>query len=471
MLSCFNESMTLNDLKDKKIAFLGLGIENLSLAKFFLTQRIEDIAFLERHKENIEERLVELNKIKKITVVSGVDYLADLNNYHVLFRSPGVPLHLEELKEAKESGVIVTSAIRLFFDWCPAPIIGVTGSKGKGTTATLIYEILKADDKKVFLGGNIGVAPFDFFKEVTPDGLVVLELSSFQLEDFERSPKYAVITNLFAEHLRAADPKNPNYHKSFDEYLQAKNNIIKYQTAKDFTVLNFSNQVTRQLTQETAAQIYYFSSLERVGRGAYIDQEQIKIKVPAGEFFLAGVGEVSLLGRHNWENICAAAITSYLAGASLNAISRVIKGFVGLPHHLEKVGEIDGVAYYNDSTATIPEATILSLAAIAAAKIVILGGSEKNSDFTALIERLKMADIKSIVLLPGAASLRLAGLFRQHGLVFHEAENMAAALSEARKLASSGDAVILSPACASFGIFKNYKDRGEQFRKGVNEMK
>ncbi len=463
--------MNLNYFKDKKIAFLGLGIENVSLARFLLNQGLEEITILERDKDSISDRLESLNKIKKVNLVSGVDYLADLNQYQILFRSPGVPLHLEELKEAKESGVIISSAMRLFFDLCPGKIIGVTGSKGKGTTATLIFQILKEAGKDVYLGGNIGIAPFDFLNQLSTTSLIVLELSSFQLEDFEKSPQIAVVTNIFEEHLKAADPKNPNFHKNFAEYINAKKNIIKYQNRQNFTITNFSNKLTKQLAQESQAQVYYFSGLERVGRGAFIDQDQIKIKVPAGEFLLAKISEIPLLGRHNWENVCAASITSYLAGAGMEAIIKIIKSFSGLPHHLEDVGSVKDVSYYNDSAATVPTATILSLNGLTNRKVIILGGSEKNSDFTALVERLKLDDITGVVLLPGAASSRIAALMEKSGQHFNQVVDMSAAVTLASELAQAGESVLLSPACASFGIFKNYRDRGEQFKNAVNNMK
>jgi UDP-N-acetylmuramoylalanine--D-glutamate ligase len=281
----------------------------------------------------------------------------------------------------------------------------------------------------------------------------------------------AVITNIFNEHLSSADPRNPNYHKSKADYLKAKKNIVQYQSAKDLAVLNFSNPTVREMIPLIKSQIYYFSSLERVGRGTFIDEQQIKIKVLSGEFIITKVNEIALFGQHNLENICAASLAGFLIGVPLEKITQAVKSFPGLSHRLEFVKEINDIKYYNDSAATIPQATILSLNAFSEPKIIILGGADKSSDFNLLIERLKPLDIRGIILLPGTASVRLASLLTKQKLNFQETENMTAAVSLAHKVAQRGEVVLLSPACASFGIFKNYQERGEQFKEAVKSLK
>lgn len=206
--------MTIKNLKNKKIGIIGLGLENLHLIKFLLKNEIGDITILDkRGKEKIGDRYKELEN-QGVKFQLRKNYLKNLSNFNILFRSPGFPLFTAEIAKAKRKGAEIYSAMKLFFDLCPCPIIGVTGTKGKGTTSSLVFDILKTDKRDTYLGGNIGVAPFEFFEKLSKESAVVLELSSFQLEDLRKSPHISIITNMSEEHLSPADKNNPNYHKS-----------------------------------------------------------------------------------------------------------------------------------------------------------------------------------------------------------------------------------------------------------------
>ncbi|MBI4779006.1 UDP-N-acetylmuramoyl-L-alanine--D-glutamate ligase, partial [Candidatus Falkowbacteria bacterium] len=322
---------------------------------------------------------------------------------------------------------------------------GVTGTKGKGTTASLIYEILKKAGKRVWLGGNIGVAPFEFIDKIKKNDWVALELSSFQLEDMIVSPHIAVITNFYSEHLAPADPNNPNYHKSLKDYQDAKFNIIKWQKSGDKAVLNYELRITNY-------------ELNTKGKKIYFKKSELPSK---------------LIGEHNKENIAAAVEVAKIVGIKQEIIKKAVAGFKGLEHRLELVREYKGVKYYDDSFATTPEASIIALKSFNQPVVILLGGADKGSDFKQLAEEVKRR-CKFVVLLNGQATNRIKQeLIRVSFLIdkMKLANNIKEAVVMARQKAGAGDIVLLSTACASFGMFKNYKERGSLFRKQVGNLK
>jgi len=369
-----------------------------------------------------------------------------LAKFDILFRSPGWPIDCSGIQSALRVGVKLSSPIKLFFELCPTKnIIGVTGTKGKGTTASLIYEILRAAGKKVWLGGNIGVAPFAFIDKIKKTDWIVLELSSFQLEDITASPHIAVITNLYPEHLAPADPNNPNYHQTLEKYWAAKWNIVKYQKRGDYSIFNFQFSILKQFpifNSQTKAKVTYFK----------------KSELPS-----------KLIGEHNKENIAAAVAVAEIAGVKLEDVKRAVVNFKGLPHRLELVRELDGVEYYDDSFATAPESTIIALKSFSQPVIVLLGGADKGTDFKGLALEVKKR-CKFVVLLDGKATPRIKKELEKAGFSGDKMKlvnNIEEAVAAARQQASGGDVILLSTACASFGMFKNYKERGDLFKKEV----
>ncbi|MGE5597789.1 MAG: UDP-N-acetylmuramoyl-L-alanine--D-glutamate ligase, partial [Bacteroidota bacterium] len=322
----------------RNVALLGLGIENLALARYLL-RRGERVTVCDRRSPGeLGERLAELRD-SGVDFQLGPDYLRDLGRFAVLYRSPGLPLFDPALEEARAAGVEIASAIRLFLKICPVPLIGVTGSKGKGTTASLIFHALQQDRQekggRVWLGGNIGVAPFSFLDEIGPEDLVVLELSSFQLEDVERSPAVAVVTNIAPEHLAASDPHNPNYHRSMDDYIAAKANILAHQGPHDTAVLNAENEACAALAGRSRGRVLWFGWRE-AREGCYIaDRGQgrwIHLRLNGADIPLCPTGAVQLRGEHNLQNVCAAAAAAAAAGAAPDAIHDAITAFRGLEH-------------------------------------------------------------------------------------------------------------------------------------------
>jgi len=420
----------LNSLKNKKIAILGLGIENQALVKYLL-----------KHKVGCQITVCDARlKIKNDLPVEwqlGKKFNQDLERFDILFRAPGWPIACPGVQAALKSGVELSSPMKLFFELCPSKnIIGVTGTKGKGTTASLIYEILKKAGKGVWLGGNIGVAPFEFIDQIKKNDWVVLELSSFQLEDMTASPRLAVITNLYPEHLAPADPHNPNYHTSLKKYYQAKLNIIKYQKIGDTAVLRSGLKPAKR----TKARIVYFK----------------KSNLPA-----------KLIGEHNKENVGAAVEVAKIVKVDDKAIRRAVANFKGLPHRLELVRQLNGVKYYDDSFATTPQSTIIALKSFSQPIILLLGGADKGADFKELAREVKTR-VKFIILLAGEATARIRRELIRAGFKTDQMKlvnSLSAAVKTAKAEAQSGEVVLLSTACASFGMFKNYKERGDLFRQ------
>jgi UDP-N-acetylmuramoylalanine--D-glutamate ligase len=343
--------------------------------------------------------------------------------------------------EAEQTGVVITSKTKLFFQYSPTKnIIGVTGTKGKGTTTTLIYEMLKAGGKEVFIGGNIGKPLFSEIDSMTPKSWVVIEMSSFQLIDMEVSPHIAVVLMVTQEHL--------DWHKDNDEYVRAKGSITKFQGANDFVVVNkdYPNSV----------------KIGQMGKGQ-------KVWVSGRDW----AGQMRLRGEHNRENMAAAAAAAKIAGVQYLVINKVAGEFKGLEHRLEEVATVGGVMYFDDSFSTVPETTMAAIKAFNEPVVLIAGGSEKGSDFTELGKVIVGAKNVRAVLVIGLMAERISRAIQQAGggvEVMPGGETMGQIVHKAHDIARAGDVVVLSPAAASFDMFKNYKDRGVQFKSQVYKL-
>ncbi len=458
--------MDITQLTNKKIALLGFGIENYFLLKFFLNKKIRaQITICDAQtKHKLRSKIQEFNNTS-LKWKLGKSYNKNLAEFDIIFRSPGYPLFDSEIKKAKKAGTIITSAIRLFFDLCPSQnIIGITGTKGKGTTSSLIYNIIKTSGRRVFLGGNIGIAPFSFIDKIKKNDWVVLELSSFQLEDFTVGPHIAVITNLFPEHLSPADPNNPNYHFSLTKYWQAKSNIFKYQNKNDKLIVNY-NLINKIKTKPNSKVFTFKASCP--ADTCFANETHLKIKNQLLKI------KNPLPGKHNQENIAAAALVANLIGIGRLHIKKAIENFKPLPHRLEFIDKIKKIEYYNDSFATTPEATITALKAFSKPIIWLGGGADKGANFFNLAKELKKRT-KAIILFKGSGSQKIITELKKISYPpdrIKVVNNMSSAIKQANKIANSGDIVLLSPACASFGVFKNYKERGELFKKAIQKIK
>lgn len=455
----------LEVFQNKKIAIVGLGIEGLSSAAF-LSKFGAKLTFFDQ-KEASDVSLEVLKHAKLLgDVVLGLDALTKVSGFDLVFRSPGIKKDTPYLQKAQEEGSIVTSQTKLFFDLCPCPIIGVTGTKGKGTTSTLIYQMLKETGKDAYLGGNIGVPPLTFLEKLTDTSVVVLELSSFQLDDLTRSPHIAVMLMVVPEHM--------DYHKDVMEYVDAKRNILRFQSAGDYAILNKDHVASNESDVYTDGEVYFISrERSSVEQGVYIKDNAVWVLRAGNERKIIDTNEITLLGKHNLENVCAAVMAATLSGVEREDIITVLKSFKGLEHRLELVKEVNGATYYNDSFSTTPETAIAAIESFSQPEILILGGSSKNSDFTQLGKTIRLSsNIKAIIGIGTEwdAIKDAIGRPSREILMVEGADSMAKVVIAAAKLAVSGDVVLLSPACASFGMFKNYKERGDQFKAEINKL-
>jgi len=436
----------------QKIAILGFGIEGQDIGQHFL-DRAQITVFDQKTANQLGKAYQKFKN--KIHFKLGPNYLqSGLQNYDLIFRSPAFKLTTPAIVEAEKKGIPITSATKLFFDLCPAKIIGVTGTKGKGTTAALTAEILKKTGQKVFLAGNIGAPMLGLLPKLTGEGWVVLELSSFQLQDLQKSPHIAVVLFITSEHL--------DYHTGTEEYITAKSNIVRHQKTNDRVVLNADNPVSNSFSQLTKAGVFYFSRQKPTNAG-YIQNQQIFLN----KSLIGPTSKLQLRGEHNWDNVCAAVSTAHLAGADIQTIKTTVFAFTGLEHRLEKAAEVNGVEYYNDSFSTTPETAIAAIKAFQKPIILIAGGSEKGSNFIELGQVIAKSSVKALVLI-GQMAQRIKEAAQKAGFkgqIVWQPENMAAIVNEAAKRAQPGDIVLLSPACASFDMFANYKDRGRQFKQ------
>ncbi|MCL5435710.1 MAG: UDP-N-acetylmuramoyl-L-alanine--D-glutamate ligase [Patescibacteria group bacterium] len=443
-------------MQGKKIAVVGFGREGKSLASFFLKHGFA-FSVLDKHE------VADISGAE--SVAFGENYLSRLSEFDVVFKSPGVKLSAE-FPFAEKQGTVITSATELFFRLCTCPILGVTGTKGKGTVSGLTAEILKASGREVFLGGNIGVPPLDFLEKLGQESLVVLELSSFQLQNLKISPRYACVLNFYIDHL--------DQHQDMQEYWDAKSSIVKFQNPGDVAILNADDERVKNLSERTSAKKYWFSLTKIAEPGAYLLEDTLYLNIDGQVQELCLKNDLKVRGEHNVSDVLAAAVLAAAAGAPLNSIRKTLKVFTGLPHHrLEYAGEINKVSFYNDSLATIPEAAIAAIRAFAENKVLILGGSDKGADYAGLAQAVAASNVRAAVLIGQTgekiqAELKKVGF---SGRIEIGKSNMPDIVAAALKLSVPGDVVLLSPAAASFDMFTSYVDRGEQFKQAVSDLK
>ena len=389
--------------------------------------------------------------------VSDLSYLDGLEFCDkIIYTAPAAKNLEKKFGHDKDFWAKATTIQHIFFQEVRSKnIIGVTGTKGKGTTSTLIYEMLKAFGKRVFLGGNIGVPVLDFVRDVSPDDWVVLELSNFQLYNLTYSPHIAVCLMIVPEHM--------DWHPNIDEYAEAKANLFRHQKPEDIAIYFADNEYSAKIASYSPGKKIPFFRRP----GAYMDDA--KVMVDGSE--IIDKSEIKLLGEHNLQNICAALTAVWQVEQNRDAARRALASFSGLEHRLEFSGEIDGVKYIDDSFGTAPETTIVAIKAFDQPKVIILGGSDKGADFTALAQEIKNSNVRQAIII-GQITDKITQALNNAGFtaITTGLSSMTEIVDKARELAEPGDVVLLSTGAASFGMFKNYKDRGEQFKQAVAKL-
>ena len=452
-------------IKGKKVAIIGIGISNIPLLDYFQNLGTAVTVFDKKNIDDIDKQIIDKIANYCMKMSFGDNYLSKLKGFDVIFRSPSFRPDTTELVEEEKRGALVTSEIEMLMKLTPATVIGVTGSDGKTTTTSLIYEIIKEKGYKCFLGGNIGFPLFTKVKEMKPEDIVILELSSFQLMDMDISPKISVVTNVTPNHL--------DIHKCYDEYKEAKANIFKYQNKNNHLVLNYDNDITRKFANQAESNVTFFSSKEKLDNGIIYDDGVIKSCEDGIRRHIINSKDIHLRGVHNMENICAAiAATSSLVDIEVQI--KAIKNFTGVEHRIEFIRELDGVKWYNDSIASSPTRTIAGLNSFDEKIVLIAGGYDKHLDYTPIARPI--VDHVSTLILLGATSKKIYSAVNEElepegkTLDIYQCENLEQTVDLAYKLAKRGEIVLFSPASASFDMFKNFAERGNKFKELVNNI-
>ena len=456
-------------LDGKQVAIIGMGVSNIPLLDYFYDKNAKVTIF--NNKILSDEIMKKINKYR-YQVEIGQDNLTMLKGFDYIFRSPSALPTTPEFQREVHNGSILTSEIEQVIELAPCKIIGVTGTEGKTTTTSIIYEICKRAGYKCFLGGNIGKPIFTKISEMKPEDLVILELSSFQLMGMKESPDISVVTNMFPDHL--------NIHSSYEEYQNAKKEIYMHQNEDGIVVLNDDNEITKKFENEILEanpnkNIKLFSSLKKLENGYFYDREDGFIKFAQGGNIQNVIykDDIKLRGVHNYENICAALSATDTLAKKEDQL-KAITEFTGVEHRLEFVRKLDGVKYYNDSIGTSPASTIAGLNSFDENIVLLAGGSDKGLDYTEIGKKIAEKVGTLILTWPTAPIIEKATLdakTENNNIKIIHCENLEEAVKTARKNAKSGDVVLLSPASASFDAFKNFMERGEKFKEFVNNLK
>lgn len=452
-------------IKGKRVCFVGIGTSNLPLIELFARKGAVVSACDRQSYEALGDNAKRAEKAGA-KLILGDDYLNNIET-DILFRSPGTPFYKPELEALKKKGVVVTSEMEVFFDLCPCKIIAVTGSDGKTTTTTIISEMLKASGKTVHLGGNIGTPLLPIIESIDDDDYAVVELSSFQLISMRKSPEIAVVTNLAPNHL--------DIHKDMQEYVDAKKNIILHQNAFGKAVLNLDNEIADSFSDSVRGKLIKFSRKNKSENGAYLDNDTIVYSDYGKLTRVMNYKDIKIAGMHNVENYMAA-ICAVWDIVDVATIIKVAKSFGGVEHRAEFVREFEGVEYYNDSIASSPTRTIMGTLSLYDDKIIVIaGGYDKHIPYEPLGPVI-CDKVKTLILMGDTApkiekAVRESANYKDNNPVIINVDNMEQAVNAARECADKGDKVSLSPASASFGLYKNFMERGNHFKKLVNELK
>ncbi len=455
-----------SSIKNKKVAFIGTGVTNNDTIRLFRKKGI-DVTLCDRKTREQVGVLADEFESAGVKLSLGENYLDAIYSCDIVFRAPGVYFNIPELKKARDMGIVVTSEMEVFFDLCPCKIYAITGTDGKTTTTTITSEILERSGKKVHKGGNIGRALLPIIEDIADDDVAVVELSSFQLISMRKSPDRAAITNIYPDHL--------NVHSSMQEYIDAKKNLVLHQNAFSVTVLNMDNEDTDRLSEFVRGSLYKFSRLGKPERGSYLDDDGWLCFTDNGVTEkIVHKDEIKIPGLHNVENYLTA-ISLVHGDAPNEEIAETARTFGGVEHRIEFVRELDGVRYYNDSIATSPISVIAGLNAFNRRVIMIAGGSDKKLDYNQLAEPINTY-VKTLVLLGATAdkietAVKAYKNYNENECRIIRVNTMEEAVEAARNAASGGDIVTLSPASASFDMYKNFEERGRHYKSIVNSLK
>ena len=449
------------ELKGKKVLLVGLAKTGIStikcLAKYGADITVNDI----KTEDQLEEIIAEIKDIDGIKYILG-HHPENISDIDMVVVSPGVPLDLPFIKKVIEENKELIGEVELAYELANKPyFVGITGTNGKTTTTSLTGEIFEKAGKETYVVGNIGNPVIDAVQAANEGASFVTELSSFQLESIKDfRPSVSAVLNITEDHM--------NRHHTMENYIDAKARVFMNQDKNDFCVLNYDDELTRALAEKCNANVVFFSRLEKLEKGVYVENGDIIIDINE-KINLMKVCELSLPGGHNLENCMAAAAMAYVSGIDIEVIREVLKTFKAVEHRLEFVKEVEGVKYVNDSKGTNPDSTIKAVQAYENPIILIAGGYDKGSTYDELLEIAKK-NVKTLVLL-GQTADKIEEAARRIGFTdIYRVEDMKEAVKTCHDIAKEGDIVLLSPACASWGMYKNFEVRGKDFKDNVNSL-
>lgn len=453
-----------------KIAIVGFGAEGKAVLEYLIDHGYTEITVCD---SNVD---LKYDMPDGVSVRLGESYMDDLMDFEVIFRSPGVKYLEPQIQSAVANGIEMTSSTAFFLDQSPCPVIGVTGTKGKGTTSTLIYEMLKKAGKDVHLGGNIGVPAISFLDDLKGDDLAVLELSSFQLQDVKKSPRYAVFLNTTIDHL--------DYHADKDEYMAAKESLLAHQHDECVAVLNKDYPYVDYYAELVKGKKLLVSTDGKVEDGAFVHKGEIFYANYEDVEKICDVSDVALIGSHNLENVLPAIVVAKELGASNADIVSVIKSFKGLPHRLQETRTHNKVTYYNDSFSTTPLTSMAAVDSFDEPTVLIAGGFDKGADYGDWAVKILTKPNLRCVVLVGDTAAKMADEIEEAKDKLGEAEatptkvllghDLQEAVEKAQKEAEGfgeDSVVVMSPASSSFDFYKDYKERGKKFMEMVKGLK
>lgn len=449
------------ELAGKKVLVFGAGLSGVGSCRLLEEKGADVILYDGNEKKDAASMKEQIGGDGSVRVILGAFPEEELSALDLVVMSPGVPTDLPVVLKMKERGIPVWGEIELAYVCGKGEVLGITGTNGKTTTTSLLGQIMKRAYEHVFVVGNIGTPYTTAASDTKEDSVIVAELSSFQLESIHSfRPRVSAVLNITPDHL--------DRHHTMEAYIQAKQDISKNQTAEDTCILNYEDEVTRAMAEKIQAKVLFFSSRNKLEQGIYLDGDAMIYKPEKekdGELVLR-TGELQILGVHNYENVMAAVAMAAAYGVDMETIRGAVKAFRGVEHRIEYVAEKNNVVYYNDSKGTNPDAAIKGIRAMNRPTVLIGGGYDKKSDFHEWIESFD-GKVRYLVLI-GATKEQIRREAAECG--FTDCileETFEDALKTCTRLARPGDAVLLSPACASWGMFPNYEVRGDEFKKYV----
>ncbi len=450
----------------KRVTVLGLGVEGVDLVRYLASQGATVTVSDAKSPEVLSPRIRELDGLP-VRFSLGENRVEDAVAADLLFVSQGVPLTLPAVQAARERGVPISSMTRLFLELCPGIVVGITGSSGKTTATALAGAMFAAAGRKHVVGGNIGVGLLGLLECITPETWVVLEMSHTQLETAGRSPHIACVLNITPNHLD---------RYTWEEYSALKLRILQEQSREDIAVLNLDDEVACAFATEAPGQVVWFSArrVPNGDRAAFVRDGAVVWRQGSVETKLLSVGEIPLRGAHNVSNVLAAVAVAGVAGLECDAVARAVREFTSVPHRMEFVDRVQGVAYYNDSIATTPERALAGLRSFQEPVVLLLGGREKQLPLEELA-RETIERCRAVVCFGEAGplleeALRSAAAASAQAPPIERVDTLAEALKAARRYTKVGDVVLLSPACTSYDAYDNFEERGEDFRRMARRL-